>query len=40
MAQHMTKQPDKKQRIGQRRTIDAEKMIGRPPIGQVTQLLT
>ena len=24
----------------QRRTIDAEKMIGRPPIGQVTQLLT
>lgn len=40
MAQHMTKQPDKKQRIGQRRMIDAEKMIGRPPIGQVTQLLT
>ena len=40
MAQHMTKQPNKKQRIGQRRTIDAEKMIGRPPIGQVTPLLT
>ena len=40
MAQHMTKQPDKKQRIGQRRTIDAEKMIGRPPSGQVVQLLT
>ena len=40
MAQHMTKQPDKKQRIRQRRTIDAEKRIGRPPIGQVTQLLT
>ena len=37
MPQHMTEQPDKKQRIGQRRAVDAEKMIGCPPVGQMTE---